>query len=113
VGIIRRVTARSPMHRAVGVQVLARGGVVVQVVPLPPDQGPLPFEGILLPVESQTSAQGGEVAIVVPKGMSAQLAECEMSVQGRPYTLSRRRIVESGVDFEITRFAVRSADQPS
>ena len=113
VGIIRRVTARSPMHRAVGVQVLARGGVVVQVVPLPPDQGPLPFEGILLPVESQTSTQGGEVAIVVPKGMSAQLAECEMSVQGRPYTLSRRRIVESGVDFEITRFALRSADQPS
>ena len=36
-----------------------------------------------------------------------------MSVQGRPYTLSRRRIVESGVDFEITRFALRSADQPS
>jgi hypothetical protein len=111
VGIIRRVTARSPMHRAVGVQVLARGGVVVQLVPLPHDQGPLPFDAILLPVESQTSTQGGEVAIFLPKGMSAQLAECEMSVQGRCYVLSRRRIVESGVDFEITRFALRSTEQ--
>jgi hypothetical protein len=110
VGIIRRVTARSPMHRSVGVQVLARGGVVVYLVPLPHDQGPLPLEGILLPVESQTSTQGGEVAIVVPKGVSAQLSDCEMSMQGRPYILSRRRIMDSGVDFEITRFAVRPGE---
>jgi cyclic-di-GMP-binding protein len=110
VGVIRRVTARSPMHRSVGVQVLARGGVVVELVPLPRDQGPLPLEGILLPIESQTSSNGGEVAIVLPKGVSAQLGECEMSVQGRAYVLSRRRIVDSGVDFEVTRFAVRPAD---
>jgi hypothetical protein len=51
------------------------------------------------------------VAIVLPKGMSAQLAESEMSVQGRAYILSRRQITESGVDFEITRFAVRTAQQ--
>jgi hypothetical protein len=50
------------------------------------------------------------VAIVVPKGVSAQLSDCEMSMQGRPYILSRRRIMDSGVDFEITRFAVRPGE---
>jgi hypothetical protein len=109
VGVIRRVSARSPMHRSVGVQVLARGGVVVQLTPLPRDRGPLPMEGVLLPVEEQTSASGGEVALVLPKGVSAQLDECEMEMQGRLYLLSRRRIADSGLDFEVTRFAVRQA----
>jgi hypothetical protein len=109
VGVIRRVTSRSPVHRSVGVQVLARGGGVVELVPLPRGEGPLPVEGILLPVESQTSAEGAEVAVVLPKGVSAQLDTCEMLVHGRPYMLTRRRIADSGVDFEITRFSVRAS----
>ena len=35
VGVIRRVSARNPMHRSVGVQILARGGVAVRLLPLP------------------------------------------------------------------------------
>jgi hypothetical protein len=46
---------------------------------------------------------------VLPKGMSAQLDTCEMLVHGRPYVLTRRRIADSGADFEITRFSVRAS----
>jgi hypothetical protein len=109
VGVIRRVSARSPVHRSVGVQVIARGGVAVELVPLPRGEGPLFVEGVLLPVEAQTSTGGGEVAVVLPKGMSAQLDTCEMLVHGRPYVLTRRRIADSGADFEITRFSVRAS----
>ncbi len=109
VGVVRRVTARSPLHRSVGVQVLARGGMVVQLTSLPRDESAPPIDAVLLPVESQTNASGPEIAVVLPKGMTAQLDTCEMLVHGRPYVLSRGRIVESGVDFEITRFAIRAA----
>lgn len=109
IGVIRRVTARSPMHRSVGVQVLARGGVVVELVPLPRGEGPVPFCGVLLPCESPTSTVGGEVTIMIPKGMSAQLDMCEMLVHDKPYVLVRRRIADSGADFELTRFEVRAS----
>jgi hypothetical protein len=109
VGIIRRVSARSPVHRSVGVQVLARGGVAIELVPLPRGEAGIPIAGVLLPVESQTSMDGGEVAVVLPRGVTAGLDTCEMRIQDRPYVLSRRRIVESGVDFEIARFSVRAS----
>jgi hypothetical protein len=108
VGVIRRVSARNPMHRSVGVQILARGGVAVRLVPLPAARWELPVDGILLPVEAQTSLQGGEVAIVLPRGRTAELEACEMRVHDKPYVLHRRRITDSGEDFEIARFAIRA-----
>ena len=109
VGVIRRVSARNPMHRSVGVQILARGGVAVRLVPLPAQSFDLPVEGILLPVETQTSMHGSEVAIVLPRGRTAQFESCELRVHDKPYILHRRRISDSGDDFEIARFAIRAA----
>jgi hypothetical protein len=59
-------------------------------------------------VEAQTSLQGGEVAIVLPRGRTAELEACEMRVHDKPYVLHRRRITDSGEDFEIARFAIRA-----
>jgi len=109
VGVIRRVSARNPQHRSVGVQRLARGGVVVRLTRLPAEQWAAPMEGVLLPSGAQTSLHGGQVVIVLPLGSAAQLESCEMRVQDRPYILSRRGIAERGQDFEIVRFALRAA----
>ncbi len=109
VGVIRRVSARNPMRRSVGVQILARGGVAVRLSPLPVQRWDLPVEGILLPVEAQTSMHGGEVAVVLPRGRTAQLESCELCVHDKVYVLHRRRISDSGEDFEIARFAIRAA----
>lgn len=108
VGVIRRVSPRSPVHRSVGVQILARGGVCVELLPLPREAGALPVDAILLPTGKQTSLSGGEVALVLPKGVTAQLDACEMRVQSRRYLLSRRRISDSAEDFEVARFALRA-----
>jgi hypothetical protein len=109
VGVIRRVSAKSPTLRSVGVQLLARGGVAVQLFPLS-DNGWAPsLSGILLPTETQTSLAGGEVALVLLKGMAAELTRCEMRVHDKPYVLERRRITDIGNDFEIARFSLRAA----
>jgi hypothetical protein len=108
VGVIRRVSSKSPTLRSVGVQLLARGGVSVQIFPSS-DNGWAPaIHGILLPTETQTSLAGGEVTLVLPKGSTAQLTSCEMRVQDQPYVLARRRITDSGGDFEIARFSLRA-----
>ena len=108
VGVIRRVTAKSPTLRSIGVQLLARGGVAVQLFPLS-DNGWAPsLSGILLPTETQTSLAGGEVALVLLKGTAAELTTCEMRVHDKPYVLARRRITDIGQDFEIARFSLRA-----
>lgn len=109
VGVIRRLTARSPMHRSVGVEILARGGVCVELAPLPLKEGLQPLHGILLPTEAQTSLAGGEVELVLPRGSTARLASCELRMHCRLYRIERRRIADSGSDFEIARFALREA----
>ena len=60
-------------------------------------------------METQTSLQGGEVAVVLPRGRTAQLESCELCVHDKVYVLHRRRISDSGEDFEIARFAIRAA----
>ena len=107
VGVIRRVSARNPLHRSVGVERLARGGVAVRLTPLRAEQWVTPMEGILLPSEGQTGLHGGQVTIVLRPG-SAQLEFYEMRVCDRPYVLSHRGIDDSGEDFEIVRFAIRA-----
>jgi hypothetical protein len=104
VGVVRRVSARNPVHRLVGVQILARAGVVVELAAMPGTDGPGAFEAILLPGATQIAIADGEVKLAVPKGRSAQLADCEMRVQQRTYRLVRRGIETSGEDFEIARF---------
>ena len=80
----------------------------MRLLPLPVQSRDLPVEGILLPVETQTSMQGSEVAIVLPRGRTAQLESCELRVHDKPYILHRRRISDSGDDFEVARFAIRA-----
>lgn len=111
VGVIRRMAARNPMHRALGVEILARGGVGVQLTPLPGGDDVAPLPGILLPTEAQTSLSGGEVELVLSRGTTAQLGACEMEVHGRRYRIGRLLIVDSGTDFEIARFALRNLAQ--
>jgi hypothetical protein len=109
VGVIRRVSSKSPTLRSVGVQLLARGGVSVQLFPLDSDGWARSLNAILLPTETQTSLAGGEVALVLPKGTTVGLLSCEMRVHDKPYVLTRRRVTDIGEDFEIARFSLRTA----
>ena len=106
-GAIRRLSIDDMGRRAVGVQVLARGGVAVELTPLPPGGESRSHAGVLLPAETQTSLSGGEVTLVLYRGVVAWSLSYAMGIHGRSYTVNPRRIVESGEDFDIVSFAIQ------
>lgn len=106
VGVIRRLSTDETGRRAVGVQVLARGGVPVTLQPLWNGGTDRPWIGVLLPSESQTSLAGGEVMLVLPRGIVSWNSPYSMAVHGHTYAVQPRRLVENGDDFEIVSFSI-------
>ncbi len=108
-GVIRRLSADEAGRRAVGVQILGRGGVSVELLPLPTGKANWPNLGILLPSDTQTSVPGGEVTLVLARGTLSWSLSYAMRVHERSYSVNPRRIVESGDDFEVVSFAIQPA----
>jgi hypothetical protein len=96
-------------RRAVGVQVLARGGVAVELSPLPVGQAGPPRSGVLLPGEAQTSLSGGEVKLVLARDTVSWSHAYAMRIQERSYAINPRRVVESGDDFDVVSFTLQAA----
>jgi hypothetical protein len=108
VGVIRRLSTDEMGRRAVGVQILARGGVAVEINALPITETSRPRLGVLLPAEAQTHASGGEVTLLLARGCVSWSAAYTMRVHGRTYTLAPLRISESGEEFDIIQFSIQS-----
>ncbi len=104
VGIIRRLSTDELGRRAVGVQVLARGGVAVELESL--NEAGRPHAAVLLPAETQTSLIGGEVTLLLPRDLIDWSARYTLRVHQRTYTVSPVRLAESGDDFDIYTFAI-------
>lgn len=109
VGIIRRLSADEVGRRAVGVQILGRGGIAIELLPLPTGERNWPHPGILLPSEAQTSVPGGELTLVVARDALSWSLSYAMRIDERSYSVSPRRIVESGEDFDVVSFAIQQA----
>jgi hypothetical protein len=107
VGVIRRLSTDEIGRRVVGVQVLARGSVTVQLLPLG-ESGP-PRPGVLLPVETQTSLTGAEVRLVVARNTISWSQSYAMRIHERNYPVNPRRVVERGDDFDVVSFTIQPA----
>jgi hypothetical protein len=109
VGVVRRLSTDQAGRRRVGVQLLARGGTAVQLVPLAEAPRPEPsVAGILLPSDTQSSLARSEITIVVPRDAISHCLAYEMRFEGHAYTVMPRRIVEQGPRFCILRLGIRS-----
>jgi hypothetical protein len=95
-------------RRAVGVQVLARGVIAVELLPLPIGDAGDPRSALLLPAGTQTSLSGGEVTLIVARGTLSWSFSYAMRIHGRTYSVNPRRVVESGDDFDIVSFAIEA-----
>ena len=107
VGVIRRLSTDEMGRRVVGVQVLARGSVAVQLLPLGtsgPEQS-----GVLLPAETQTSLTGAEVMLVVGRNTLSWSQSYAMRIHERSYPINPRRLVERGDDFDVVGFTIQPA----
>jgi hypothetical protein len=88
------------------VQILARGGVAVELLPLPIGEAGRSHPALLLPAGTQTSLTGAEVTLVVAHGTLSWSLSYSMRIQERNYFVNPRRVVESGDDFDVVSFAI-------
>ena len=108
VGVIRRLSTDATGRRAVGVQVLARGGIAVELTPMPVTEHARPLLGVLLPGEGQTQV-GGEVSLVLPRSCVSWSVSYALRVHGRNYVVTPLRAVDSGDDFDHVSFSIQPA----
>src|SRR5262249_29540848 len=81
-GVIRRVSTDDMARRAVGVQILARGVIAVELLPLPIGDAGDPRPAVLLPAGTQTSLSGGEVTLLVARGTLSWSLSYAMRIHG-------------------------------
>jgi len=107
-GVIRRLSTDEMGRRAVGVQILARGGVAVELSPLPIGAAGDSHPAVLLPAGAQASLTGAEVTLVVAHGTLSWSLSYAMRIQERTYSVNPLRVVESGDDFDVVSFAIQA-----
>ena len=110
IGVVRRVASRDSAQRSVGVELVARAGLVVQLVPRTQGVSGVALTCVLLVTEARMSSEGNELSLVLPNGASARFESAEVKIHDRSYVLTRGRICAQGDDYELTRFCVQLAD---
>jgi hypothetical protein len=109
VGVVRRLSTDSAGRRFVGVQLLARGGTAVRLVPAgAAGLAGSDLMGVLLPSDSESSLASAEITIVTPKGVVSLTETYQMRFEDRSYAVEPRLVVEQGVDFRVMRFGIRA-----
>ena len=108
VGVIRRLSTDTTGRRVVGVQILARGGIAVELTPMPVTGQARPLLGVLLPTEEQTHI-GGEVTLVLPRASISWSVTYALRVHGRNYVITPLRSLDSGDDFDSVSFSIEPA----
>ena len=109
VGIIRRLSTDESGRRAVGVQIIARGGVAVQIEPLPLGEKGRPRTAILLPGETQNSMTSGEITLLLPRDVVSFGVSYALRVHQRTYSIVPVRVADSGEDFDIVTCTIDQA----
>jgi hypothetical protein len=102
VGVVRRVTNDNKLTRHVGIQVLSRGGSVVNINPVGKPRGGESV--VLLPSNADDSIGRTEMNFLMPFGSFSPSTSYEMEAYERKYLLVPRGLTESGEDFEMAKF---------
>ncbi len=102
VGVVRRVNNDNKLTRHVGIQMLSRGGSVVNINPVGKPRGGESV--VLLPSNADDSIGRAEMNFLMPFGSFSPSTSYEMEAYERKYLLVPRGLIESGDDFEMAKF---------
>jgi len=102
VGLIRRVSSDQYQQRRVGIQLLSKTALPIQIA-LPSNGGREPEGAILL---STSPDRTGEVGVLMREGAFNPQDSLDMTVNGKTYLLIPSRMVEGGDDFDWAKFKV-------
>ena len=106
-GVVRRVSGRDSRQRYVGIQLLARGATVVKLRAA--DSGMQPQTAVLLPSSAADTNALGEMSLLLREGGFSAKSRLQMVAYNRSYTLTPRKLVEEGADFDMARYRVTQA----
>ena len=106
-GVIRRLSADETGRRVVGVQILARGGVAVELSSLPSNEASVRHPSVLLPSTEQASLTRGEITLALARGTLSGSLCYAMRIHERSYLVNPRRVIERGDDFDVVSFAIQ------
>jgi hypothetical protein len=111
IGVIRRLSTRENGYHSIGVQVLAFGALLVELLST---SGDPPFPGLLVPTRGSsahglTARRSEEILVVLGRGAPADTPCWRMRVQEQDYRLGNPRTIEAGGDFQAVRFEVSRA----
>jgi len=106
-GLIRRISRDDHQQRRVGIQLLTRTAIPIQIAKsgaADPSGGGFERQGAIL--LSTTPDNLGEVGVVLREGLFNGRDSLDMSVRDKSYLLMPARLVEDGEDFDWAKFKV-------
>ena len=104
VGIVRRISAFDEKQRYVGIEVLARGAMVVKLMPVGATSGAAAQDAVLLLSDSHEIIEASEMKLLLRIGGFSTQKSFEMRAYERGYLLVPRELVEAGEDFDMASF---------
>jgi hypothetical protein len=106
IGVVRRIRREDETDHHVGVQLLARAALPVELTPI--EQGRTVAEAarhaLLL---SARPDENGEVEVALEVGVFSSSGRFVVQIDGKPYLLVPSQLAEAGDDFDLARFIVR------
>jgi hypothetical protein len=109
VGVVRRISAFDRTQRHIGIQMLTRGAIAVNLMEdsLVADSQVVPVDSALLLLSHAPDSGGAaHMNLLLKPGIFAPANSMQMRVWERDYVLMSGEIVESGEDFDLTRYRV-------
>jgi hypothetical protein len=106
-GIVRRLTCDEFQQRRVGIQLVSKAVIPVQLSPVGNVSSiNVVRDGDAAVLLSTTPDRHGDVSLLLKTGSYAANQPLEMIVRGKRYHLMPRRLVEGGGDFDWAKFKV-------
>ncbi|MEO8003710.1 MAG: hypothetical protein ABI771_02310 [Betaproteobacteria bacterium] len=109
VGVVRRIAAFDHTQRHIGIQMLTRGAIAVNLMEdsLVADSQVLPVDSALLLLSHAPDSGGAaNMNLLLKPGIFAPANSMQMRIWERDYVLMSGEIVESGEDFDLARYRV-------
>jgi hypothetical protein len=109
VGIVRRISAFDRAQRHVGIQMLTRGAIVVNLMEdnLIADAQVVPVDSaLLLPSHAPDSSGASQMRLLLRPGVFSATNSLQVRIWDRDYVLMNGEVMESGEDFDLARFRV-------
>lgn len=109
IGVVRRIAAVDRTQRHIGIQMLTRGALAVNLIEdsLVADSQVVPVDSALLLLSHAPDSGGAaQMNLLLKPGIFAPANSMQMRVWERDYVLMSGEIVESGEDFDLARYRV-------